>query len=116
MNPYSDPRKIGTIDFEIDIDDRVTTVSATIENLDGKTLTTIGQAKCRKEDHFDFDVGASIAGGRALEKLAKQIVADAEARVETEQQYSNRKAAEALRDIGAMFDRAIRSVASALTR
>lgn len=116
MNPYGDPQKIGAIDFEIDIDDRVTTVTATIENLEGDTLSAIGQAKCRKEDHFDLDVGASIAGGRALGKLAERIVQDAEERVETEQQYSNRKAAEALRDIGAMFDRALRSVANVLTR
>lgn len=61
------------ISYEVEIDDRTTTVRATASDERLGVFIGLGVAQCRKEDRFDRQVGMHIASGRALQALGQRI-------------------------------------------
>lgn len=77
---------IGTLDFNVQVQGPTTLVHAVAE-ANGDRVEGFGVARCRKDDHFDLEVGADLAGGRALQELGRNLEALALSRSQCQRDY-----------------------------
>lgn len=64
---------IGNLDIDIAVDGQTTRVLMRLSNTAGEEVLGYGEARCRKDDRFNLEAGADIAGGRALMVLGAEL-------------------------------------------
>lgn len=79
---------VGTLDFHVAFKKRDTHVTAIAETARGVVIA-YGSARCRKDDHYDPNIGMDIATGRALKDLGETVELIGLERSVTEQQFQN---------------------------
>lgn len=82
----TDKIDIGTLDFNVKFQGPTTLVHAVAE-ANGDRVEGFGIARCRKDDRFDEEVGADLAGWRALQELGKNLEALALSRSQCQKDY-----------------------------
>ena len=109
----TEPQKVGTIDFDIEVRGRDTRVRATAVSERGVVFAS-GKARCRKDDHFETQIGIDIAVGRALVNLGKAVEDYGLQRSVTEEQHRRVKVAQEMYRIADQFSSVMRRIAEAV--